>query len=486
MKKIHYLCLFVLSVTLFTSCSGNDNDTILKYTTDKTLAITRFNLKQFNEKLPKDAISKDTAVTKFSASEKEKFKLFMNAEDNGIDIKKPLYMIADEVKGNYVFSFLLTLDDDKKFETNFSKITDSKVTIDKTKNLVYSDGNIIGSINDDLIVLSKISNYGNYGNYGSPESKADEAFYKEFWARKSNVDKNVKEQITGALSDKSDVSAWINIHGIISTATKGYIETLAVNKLLVNAGISLNLNFEEGKVVVNSDTYFNDDLKKLIEKHYNGKEANYSVLNSIDVDGAKSYGVGFFSFEFMKYFVKEAGFEASINHYLEYKNLTFAEVMDALNGDYAVVSYKDNVVVEDEMYGPYEKPSTLIALGINGGKAKKIVDLLHEDGMFSSLGSVFNNNDMLVFATDESKLEMLRTNKKATNSKLTKKSGVNGYSWTSGEEFNKMYSNVRQAKFKFEDMVSTSTVKNGNFATEITINIDKKNKNSIHYLMGYE
>jgi len=117
---------FLLSAILLTSCSGSGNDTILKYTTDKTMAISRINLAQFNDKLPKEQISKDTAVSRMSKSEKEKFELFMNAGDNGIDIKKPLYAIVDEDKGNYIFSFLLSLDDDKKFQDNFSKITDKK------------------------------------------------------------------------------------------------------------------------------------------------------------------------------------------------------------------------------------------------------------------------------------------------------------------------------------------------------------------------
>ena len=486
MKKIHYLCLFLLSVTLFTSCSGTDNDTILKFTTDKTLAISRINLAQFNDKLPKDQISKDTTISRMSKSEKEKFKLFMDAENNGIDIKKPLYIIVDEEKGNYVFSFLITLDDDKKFEENFSKISDKKITLDKDKSLVYADGNIIGSVHDDMIVISRMSNYGNYSYSGSSDSKVDEAFYKSFWNRKSNIDDNVTEQINTSLDKKSDLSAWINLHGVISAASKGYIETLAVNKLLVNAGFSVNFNFEEGKFVANTNSYFNDDLKKLVEKHYEGKDANFDILNSIDVDNAKSYGVGYMSFEFVKYFVKEAGFEASINHFLEDRDLTFAEIVDALNGDYAFVSYKDNMVVNDEMFGSYERPNTLFALGINGGKAKKIVDLLHQDNMLSSMGNIFNNNNIIAFASDENKLKLLQANKKAANTKLNKMSDVNGYSWTSGEEFNLMYSRVKQAKFKFEDVVSTSTVKNGNFATQTTISIDKKKKNSLHYLMGYE
>lgn len=486
MKKIHLFSLVVLSIILLTSCSGDDNSGILKFTTDKTLAISRINLEQFNEKLPKDEIVKDT-TNHFSKNDKEKFKLFMNAGENGIDIEKPLYVIADESKGKYVFSFLMWLDDATKFETNFSKITDTKVTIDKNNNLVYSDGNLIGSVyGGDMIVLSKVANYGGYSYSNSGETNADESFYKEFWSRKSNINDNVKDQINAALESKSDMSAWLNLHGMISAGTKGYIETLAVNKLLINAGMSLNLNFGEGNMVMNSKTYFNDDLKKLIEKNYDGKEVNYNILNGIDVDNAKSYGVGYFSFDFMKYFVKEAGFESSINHYLENRDLTFDEITNALNGDYAFVSYKDNVVIEDEYYGNYEKTSTLFALGINGGKAKKIVDMLHADGMFSSFGSIYNNNDILAFATDEQKFDLLKSNKKASNKSLDKKSGVNGYSWTSGDEFNKSYSQVKAAKFKFENMISTSKVSDGNFTTEITISIDKKKKNVIHYLMGYE
>jgi len=145
------------------------------------------------------------------------------------------------------------------------KITSLKLPIKNNirqrKNLVYADGNIIGSIHDDLILISRMSNYGNYSYSGSSDGKVDEAFYKSFWNRKSNIDDNVTEQINTALGEKSDASAWVNLHGVISAASKGYIETLAVNKLLVNAGFSLDFNFENGKIVAKTNTYFNDDLK---------------------------------------------------------------------------------------------------------------------------------------------------------------------------------------------------------------------------------
>ena len=39
---------------------------------------------------------------------------------------------------------------------------------------------------------------------------------------------------------------------------------------------------------------------------------------------------------------------------------------------------------------------------------------------------------------------------------------------------------------KIEEMVTVSNIKDGNLSSETNIKIDKKDKNALHYLMGYE
>lgn len=490
MRKSIYAFLLISASILVTSCSGDDsNKEILKFTTEKTMAVVKINLEQLDGKLPKDEIMKDT-TNQFSKSDREKLKLFMNAEDNGIDIDKPLYILTDYDKTDFVVSFFGWLDDQDKFVKNFSKISESKIKIDKAKNLVYADDQLIGSINGDMIVLSR-SMRSPYAGYDYAQNESDgslsEKFYKELWTRKPTENKKLIEQIDKSLDKESDMSSWINLYGVISTASRGYIETLAVNKLLVDAGIGMSLNFDKGKVQFNTKTFFNEDLQKLVEKHYKGKEVDYNIVKNIDIDEAKSYGVGYMSFDFLRYFVKEAGFEAMVNSYLETKNITFEEITNSLNGNYAFVSYKDSTIPEVTEENPYAmpEPRTLLALGINGDKANKLIDLLKNEPLLGSYAKMFNNKEVLVVSTDDKSLALIKANKAAANKTLEKKSGVNSYTWSNAEDFNKGFAGAER-KVKMTSIVSVSNIKDGNATSETTVTLDKNSKNALHYLMGYE
>lgn len=490
MRKSIYAFLLVSAGLLVTSCSSDDsNKEILKFASAKTMAVVKINLEQLNGKFPKDEIMKDT-TNHFSKSESEKFKLFINAEDNGIDIEKPLYVMSDYDKNDFVISFFGWLDDQDKFVKNFSKISETKIRIDKTKNLVYSDSQLIGSINGDMIVLSR-SMRSPYAGYDYNQTESDgllsEKFYKDLWNRKPSDNKKFTEQIDKSLDKDSDMSSWINLYGIISTASRGYIETLAVNKLLVDAGVGMSLNFDKGKIQFNTKTFFNEELQKLVEKHYKGKEVDYSIIKNIDIDESKSYSIGYMSFDFLRYFVKEAGFEAMVNSYLETKNITFEEITNALNGKYAFVSYKDTTIPEVTEENPYAmpEPRTLLALGINADKATKLIDLLKNEPLLGSYAKMFNNKEVLVVSSDDKSLELLRANKAAANKTLDKKSGVNSYTWANADDFNKGLAGAER-KVKLTSIVSVSNIKDGNATSETTVTLDKNSKNALHYLMGYE
>lgn len=498
MKRIIYGFLLFSATLLAVSCGSDDsNEEILKYTTDKTLAIVKVNLQQLDKKLPKEEIMKDESGN-FSEKDKEKLKLFMNADENGIDVEKPLYLMTDQNKDGFVFSFFGWLTNPSKFEANFSKISGTKIKIDEAKNLIYSNDNLIGAINDHMIVLSQNVTNPMNSMYGSSRvnasGPANDQFYADLWKRKPLENKNAVEQIKKSLDSESDVSSWINLYGMINTFSKGYIETLAIDKVLKGAGMGFSLNFGEGKIEAKGSTFFNDDLKKLVEKYYSGKSIDYSIVKNIDIDRSKSYAVGYMSPEFFRYFIKEAGFETMANNFLESKNLTVEEITNALSGHYAFVQFREDknesqAVPEVDEYGYpvpyYPQPKMLLALGINGGKAKKIVDLINAEPMLTQNAKVYSNNELLVVSNDDKGMEMVKSNKTAVNSTLKKKSDVTTYSWSDSEDINKMIERSDR-KVKMVSMESSSNVKDGNFSSDITITLDKSKKNVLHYLMGYE
>jgi hypothetical protein len=516
MKKI--ICGFLLfSAALMTvSCGSNADKEILKYTTDKTLAIVKLNVDQLEKKLPKDEMMKDSS--KMSKDEKEKFQLIMDAKNNGLDTSKPVYFMADIEGDGFAFSLVASVTDKAKFEAGFSKISEKKIKVSE-KNFVYADDKLIGSIKEDLMVLSGAMSNPMTSGYGGPTGKeADEAFYNGFWNRKATENKAKIEQIEKSLTNEADLSSWVNLYGIINTASRGYIESLAINKQLTDAAVGFSLNFGEGSIDMKGSTFFNEELKKLVEKYYNGKEIDYSIVKNIELDTAKSFGVGFASFDFIRHFVKEAGFETMANDFLKAQTgLTLDDVTGGLKGTYAFAMFEEepaqatpadvndmamdaNEPAELDEYGyvnpyganPYSpyggygaKPNVVVALGINAPKAQKLIDFIGKNPMFGDYIKTYSNKEVFVISTTDSNLALLKSGKAADNKRLKKETGTTSYSWMAGDDINKKI-NPGTAKVKLVGIESVGKIKDGNANSEVTVKFDKKEKNILYYLMGYE
>ena len=311
-------------------------------------------------------------------------------------------------------------------------------------------------------------------------------FYANFFTRKPLEDENIIDNIDKALKDDADASVWVNLHGIVSNLSKGYIETLAINKLLIGSGFGFNLTFGEGKIDCTGESFFNDDMKKIVEKYYNNKDINYDIVKNVELDHANLYSIGFFSTDFIKYFIKEAGFEATANKYLEAKDLTVEEILSAFNGQYAVVNYGETtskIESYDGSFYDYKQPNTLVLFGLNAKKSQKVMNLFNEPYLKLE-DKFFKNDKFIAFSTDNKNFNLIKSNKEAKNSKLNKVTDVTSYSYGNGKDINK--SMGTSLKNKIEKMISTTKMENGNANSEVTITFEKKDKNILHYIMGYE
>ena len=486
-NNLKALLLLCLVSTVMISCGGNSNEVVLKYVTDKTLAVSRINLNELDGKLPKDEIAKDPKMQNMSDNEKEAFQLLMNGESAGINMDEPMYVMVDNVNNDMAVSILMSLDDVKIFEQKFSKLTRKEVKVDAAKKTVYAGSELIGTLDDDVLILSKFTNYNN--NYGQNYQETDEKYYADFRARKATENESVQEQIKMALTEDTDMSLWVNLHGVINTASKGYIESLAVNKLLLNAALAVSVRFEKGEVVMASQTHFNDEMRKVVEKYYQGKGVNYDMVKNIELDDTSGYGIGFFSMDLVRYMVKEAGLESAANNMLASQELTLDDVMNAFTGDFAYANFKyfQNYSEDNMQYGVYPKQNMLLALGIDKAKGKKMMDFINTKmmPMIQSQGTVMMTNSMMVFATEPAKLESVKKNKIANNTKLNKESGLNSISWMDGSQINEglRYTNMRA---NIKDIVSKAKVTDGAFTSEIKITLDKNKENEIIYFMVYE
>jgi len=190
-NNLKALLLLCLVSTVMISCGGNSNEVVLKYVTDKTLAVSRINLNELDGKLPKEEIAKDPKMQNMSDNEKEAFQLLMNGESAGINMDEPMYVMVDNVNNDMAVSILMSLDDVKIFEQKFSKLTRKEVKVDAAKKTVYAGSELIGTLDEDVLILSKFTNYNN--SYGQNYQETDEKYYADFRARKATENESVQE-----------------------------------------------------------------------------------------------------------------------------------------------------------------------------------------------------------------------------------------------------------------------------------------------------
>lgn len=468
---------YVFAVAILFSCNSNKNNEILTYTTDTTLGLSRVNLNTISDKIPVDKVLKE----KKNLKNDEKFflQLVSKPEESGIDTDKPLYFMVDQGKSSNDpdAKAFFWISDKAKFQKSMSNLTKSKVTID-AKDYIYVDGKLTGSIKGDIAVVSSEKSYNPYAGYNSyntpePTAKLNEKYFTDFWARKGTSSSVIKDQVNQSLADNKDVSGWVNLAAVASYASKGYIETLAINKLIKDSGIGFDFNFEKGTSEMDTKTFFNNDMKKIVEKYYDKNKVNYDLVKNVELDNAKSFTIGFFSLDFMTYLIKESGFEATVNHYLASTNKTLEDLTSTFTGDYAFVDFKTNPA--DSM-NYYANKSALV-LGFNPNKKDNLTTLL-QGPMGSSRKYMIADNEV-IFSEDNGVINQFQNKKAGKNSKLDKKSGVTSYSWSDGHDYNQK----QNASVKIVNMVNESKEDSGNLVSKTVFTLDKKDENALYYLL---
>ncbi|MEG0761738.1 MAG: hypothetical protein RR411_09695 [Chryseobacterium sp.] len=473
MKTLFYGFAFAM---LF-SCNSNKNNDILTYTTDTTLGLSRVNLNSISDKIPVDKILKEKKDLQDDG--KLFLQLLNKPKESGIDTDKPLYFIVDQGKSTYdpdVKAFFW-INDKVKFQKSMSELTKSKVTVD-AKNYIYTDGKLTGSIKGELAIVSSDKPNNPYEGkmFRSLDSipKINEKYFTDFWARKGTSNNTIKDQVNQSLVDNKDISGWVNLAAVASYVSKGYIETLAVNKLIKDSGIGFDFNFNKGTSEMDTKTFFNNDMKKVVEKYYDKNKVNYNLVKNVELNNAKSFTVGFFSLDFMKYLIKEAGFEATVNHYLASTNKTLEDITSTFTGDYAFVDFK---TIPTDTLDYYQPTNNALVLGFNSKRKENLISLLK--GPVGQSKKYMVGENEVIFSDDAKVIYQFQNKKAGKNSKLDKKSGVTAYSWSDGYEYNQR----EKSSVKVVNMTNESKEDGGNIVSKTVFTLDKKDENALYYLI---
>jgi hypothetical protein len=352
--KITHLAIVIFCSTLIVSCSKKKSSLEDLIPNDAKVVFT-INADQLMQKLAKNGISADDFpdgilenLTDSSTSITKPF--FKNIDSIGIDFKQPSYVAISVSDNNLVNNasvrFIAAVQSREKITAYFKKL---KATIETDGSLTFiSYEDMMIGMDDKFMVSFKDFDGDKLIKKNTLKSANTE--YKEF------TDQQLKDAIKGTFSTKSksltdnkdytklaigtnDVKIWMNQSFFIENNSSENTAAQAaayMKKLFEGSSSTTLLNFDNGKVVAQNQTYFNKDVAAIIKKSAS-KEIDLSLLNNYS--GKNLNGMIGFSIEPSMFLdmIKYTGNDGLMNGTLGLMKLSSDDIFSALTGDGVMV-----------------------------------------------------------------------------------------------------------------------------------------------------
>jgi len=352
------LLLLFITAALVTSCKkGAPKQT--KHIPKNAVFVATINTKSIKSKLMKSQATLENIIksvagddTAGSKSEQE----WKDLKEAGVDLDDNFYLAFVQKgeglngrEGTGVTTGFGTLNDEKKLE-GFIKKKQPEGGIKKEKNYSYTvfQGDKIVAWRDDLVIMmsyqknvndqvqydseSRSFNFKNPVNAENEMKMEMEAYF------------NLKEEGSVAaipefrelLQEKSDGNFWINASGSLDNIA---LPLPRLKELMTNCFTAATVNFEDGRIAVNSKSYFSNELKDVLKK-YTGATADVTAIENYPSDNINGFIAFAFNPEFFQGLVNFMEVGAIVDSYLTKmmgSNFTLTDAVKTVKGDFSLV-----------------------------------------------------------------------------------------------------------------------------------------------------
>ncbi len=405
--------LMITAVFLLTACSKK-GPKYTQYIPKDASYVVSIDLKSMVTKLEKDSLTvenmmevlKDTTdPSKYSKA----LEIWKQFKDAGLDLESKVLVAVPSIdmnSGSVSVEVLAGLKDGKKLEDFIGKMP-SPPKVQKEKDFSYAikDEMIVAWNSDAVMIVAGTKNRRT--TYYEPDADGStqaapvvpgsdgsqlDKVKKYFSLKKEESIASVKE-FGDLMGKEADVAIFTNTAGLA-----GANATLAimpkVKDLLEGIYSTSTINFEDGKMVMDGNTYVGKKLAEILNK-YTGPEVDMSLIEpyaSNNVDGVVAFS---FKPELVSAFLKETGFDALIDMGLAQQGVSMADITKAFKGDFAFI-FSDFAVSEvekpDYAGGTYKSkdPSAKMLFAVRiGDKAAfdKVITVATKTGMFTRQGN---------------------------------------------------------------------------------------------------
>jgi hypothetical protein len=352
------LLLLLITTSLVTSCKkGVPKQT--KHIPKNAVFVATINTRSLQNKLMKSEATIENILKSVAGNDTSAAKGKQEWEDlkqSGIDLGENFYLAVVQKgsgmstgKGSVVITGLATLKDAKKLEAYIKKKQPaSEVRKEKSYSYTTIHGdNMIAWADDLLITMSYQNNFNSEMEYDSTTHSYN--FKNPVNAQndmKTEMDNyfNLKEdqsvtsipEFRDLMQDKSDGNFWINSSSSMENIP---LPLPKLKELLANSFTAATVNFEDGKIAVNSKSYYSSELRDLLKK-YSGSSANLDPIVNYPSNNINGFGAFSFNPEFFLGIVNYMEVGGIVDGYLTKmmgSNYTLADALKAIKGDFSIV-----------------------------------------------------------------------------------------------------------------------------------------------------
>lgn len=362
MQRTSLFGLLAIALVLIASCRSADKSAIA--IPKDAAVVLHINTSSLSSKLSWKEIQQTNWFKEAYADADDTLarKLLDNPDNSGINTDADLVFFVKKQGKNGYAVFEGGLKDAAAFES-FNKKLKPKATASKDGDLnilkmddeqiaTWKDGHFIYVYNADFDKASRFSEEGE----SKPSVITDSLinFAKALYDLKGSNSLTSEEKFSSLLKESGDVHVWLNSENLYSGMLGGMLSTMKIGDLIKGNVSAMALHFDNGKIAIKSKTYYNDEVRKLLEK-YKMKNIDADALSRIPSENIAGVFAWNYPPEGLKEFLKLAGLDGMINGFLGEIGYSIDEFVKANKGDLVVAVSDFEIKTEQVTYPSYEE-----------------------------------------------------------------------------------------------------------------------------------
>lgn len=410
-KFFAYVVMAFFTITLFSAC--NKSNTEGRYIPMDAVFAVVMNSETVTTKLPWDEIKNGEMFKEFMGDSNTTALMrtaMENPANTGIDMKKDVtFFVQKDSLGGYL-AVQGGIADAAKFKEYYTKLAEGAVATEKDglSSLKIKEG-VVSWNKDKYVVVMDLPDMKQMNGRGSYDDVADNASKRDVLTEAAGVfnmkeDKSLAKnsKFSELMGQKGDLHFWFNgeslgsaYSGMAGMAALGALNLTKLSEGSIATGV---VNFEDGKITMDTKSYSGEELSKLWKK-YEGKAFSSDMAERSPIkDVAATFALNFKP-EGLKEFIKLLGVEGFANMGASQLGFNVDDFLKANKGDifFSLGDFKNDSMGKNE-------PTGIFAVSIGDKTSfQKIVNAGQKAGGGAQDDIFYNMNDD-VFAIGNNKV----------------------------------------------------------------------------------